>query len=202
VKRICVNCGSSPGFSPVYIEAARRLGNAFVKNNLELVYGGAEVGLMGEVANTVLKAGGVVIGVIPESFAHKVSHQGLTELHIASSMHERKQMMTDFSDAFIALPGGFGTIEEVTELLTWEQLGLHNKPCGLINVSGYFNPLLSFFDHAVYEGFMRQEHRDMVLVSEDPQELLNRFMCYVAPKVEKWVGVKIRTSPFFRGDAK
>jgi len=123
---------------------------------------------MGEVANTVMKAGGTVIGVIPESFAHKVSHQGLTELYITASMHARKQMMADFSDAFVALPGGFGTLEKVTEILTWAQLGLHKKPCGLINVSGYFDPLLLFLDQAVCEGFVKKEHRDMLLVSEDP----------------------------------
>jgi len=148
---------------------------------------------MGEVADTVLKAGGVVRGIIPELFAHKVSHQGLTELRVACSMHERKAMMFDLSDAFIALPGGFGTLEEVAEILTWAQLGLHAKPCGLINVDGYFDPLLSFLDSAVSKGFTKQEHRDMLLVSDEPEDLLNQIPDYNVPRVEKWVGVKTRT---------
>ena len=193
MKRICLNCGSSPGFDPSYLAMAQRLGQALVDRNLELVYGGAEVGLMGRVADTVLKAGGVVIGVIPRSFAHKVSHQGLTELHLVDSMHERKTMMFDLSDAFIALPGGFGTLEEVAEILTWGQLGLHTKPCGLINVDGYFDLLLSFLDNAVSKGFMWQEHRDMLLVSHTPEDMLKRIAAYSAPKIEKWVGVKTRT---------
>jgi len=148
---------------------------------------------MGQVADTVMKAGGVVIGVIPKSFAHKVSRQGLTELHVVDSMHERKTMMFDLSDAFIALPGGFGTLEEVAEILTWGQLGLHTKPCGLINVDGYFDLLLSFLDNAVSKGFMKQEHRAMLLVSNAPEDMLKRLEAYRAPKVEKWVGVKMRT---------
>ena len=187
MKRICVNCGSSPGVKPAYREAAQRLGRTLVSRGLELVYGGAEVGLMGEVANAVMGAGGVAIGVIPRSFAHKVSHRGLRELHIVGSMHERKQMMFDLSDAFIVLPGGLGTLDELAELLTWSQLGLHGKPCGLINVSGYFDPLLTFLDTAVSEGFMRREHREMLLVSDEPEELLERFGSYSAPKIEKWL---------------
>ncbi len=193
MKRVCVNCGSSPGFDRAYVKAARELGSALVSCNLELVYGGAEVGLMGEVANTVMQAGGTVIGVIPQSLVHRVSHQGLTTLHVVASMHERKRMMVDLSDAFIALPGGFGTLDEIAEILTWSQLGFHQKPCGLINVSGYYDSFLSFLDHAVSEGFMKQEHRKMLLVSEDPVELLERFRSYAAPKVEKWIGVPNRT---------
>jgi uncharacterized protein (TIGR00730 family) len=187
VKRVCVNCGSSPGFDPVYAEAARKLGCALVSSNLELVYGGAEVGLMGEIANAVIHEGGTAIGVIPQAFAHKVSHKRLTKLHVVASMHERKQMMFDLSDAFIALPGGFGTLEEMAELLTWAQLGFHKKPCGLLNVSGYFDRFLSFLDYAVAEGFMKQEHRTMLLVVKEPIELLERFRAYVAPRVEKWI---------------
>ncbi len=172
---------------------AEKLGQALIDCNLELVYGGADVGLMGKIADTVLKAGGSVIGIIPESFAHKVSHQGLTELHIVESMHQRKAMMCDLSDGFIALPGGFGTIEELTEVLTWSQLGLNKKPCGLINVNGYFDTLLSFFDGAVAEGFMKQEHRDMLLVEESPKILLEKFYSYKVPSIEKWVGIKTRT---------
>ena len=193
MKRVCVNCGSSPGFNPLYIEMAEKLGEALIECNLELVYGGADVGLMGKVADTVLKAGGSVIGIIPKAFAHKVSHQGLTKLHIVESMHERKAMMCDLSDGFIALPGGFGTIEEVTEILTWSQLGLNTKPCGIINVNRYFDTLLSFFDGAVAEGFMKQEHRDMLLVEESPKALLEKFYSYKVPSIEKWVGIKTRT---------
>ena len=193
MKRICVNCGSSPGFDPSYMAMARRLGQTLADENYELIYGGADVGLMGEVANTVLKAGGVVRGIIPESFAHKVSHQGLTELRVVGSMHERKMMMFDLSDAFIALPGGFGTLDEVSEILTWAQLGLHSKPCGLINVQGYFDPLFSFLDNAVARGFMKQEHREMLLVADEPLDLLNQMTSYIAPMVEKWVGVKTRS---------
>ena len=193
MKRICVNCGSSPGFDPCYMAMARKLGQALANGNYELIYGGADVGLMGEVANTVLKAGGVVRGVIPESFAQKASHQGLTELRVVGSMHERKMMMFDLSDAFVALPGGFGTIEEVTEVLTWAQLGLHAKPCGLINVDSYFDPFFSFLDNAVSQGFMKPEHRKMLLVSNEPEGLINQMASYKAPVVEKWVGVKTRT---------
>jgi uncharacterized protein (TIGR00730 family) len=193
MKRICVNCGSSPGFNQAYMEMAHRLAQVLVDHQYELVYGGADVGLMGDVANTVLKAGGVVRGVIPESFAHKVSHQGLSELHIVASMHERKTMMFELSDAFVALPGGFGTLEELAELLTWAQLGLHSKPCGLINVDGYFDHLLSFLDKAVSEGFMKQAHREMLLVSETPEDILNQAAAYKPPTTEKWVGMKTRT---------
>ena len=192
LKRICVNCGSSPGFDPCHMVMARKLGQAIVDHGLELVYGGADVGLMGEVADTVLGGNCAVIGIIPKSFAHKVSHQGLTELHIVGSMHERKAMMFDLADAFIALPGGFGTLEEVTELMTWAELGLHGKPCGLVNVSGYFDSLLSFLDHAVSQGFMKREHREMLMVSDDPWKLISRFKTYQPPDIEKWVGVKPR----------
>lgn len=187
MKRICVNCGSSPGFDPSYMEMARRLGEALAARKHELVYGGAEVGLMGEVAEAVLRGGGVVIGVIPEFLLHKVSHRGLTQLHVVDSMHERKAMMFELSDAVIALPGGMGTLDEIAEFLTWAQLGLHKKPCGIVNVDGYFDSLLAYLDNAVSKGFMKQEHREMLLVSEDPNDLLRRFESYSAPHVEKWV---------------
>lgn len=193
MKRICVQCGSNPGFDPCYLDMAHQLGQALVDRNFELVYGGASVGLMGQVADTVMKGGGVVIGVIPKSFADKVSHQGLTKLHVVDSMHERKTMMFDLSDAFIALPGGFGTLEEIAEILTWAQLGLHSKPCGLINVEGYYDLLLSFFDNAVSKGFMKKKHRDMLLFSNTPEDMLMQIAAYRPPKVEKWVGVKTRT---------
>ncbi len=192
MKRICVNCGSSPGYDPSYMEVAQTLGEVLLEHDLELVYGGADVGLMGKVADTVLTAGGSVIGVIPKSFAHKVSHQGLTELHIVESMHERKAMMFDLSDGFIALPGGFGTLEEVFELLTWSQLELSKKPCGIVNVNSYFDMLLSFIEGAVAEGFMKQEHREMLLVEKSPEALLDKLYTYNPPSIEKWVGVTTR----------
>ena len=192
MKRICVNCGSNSGFNGIYLEIARKLGLALVKRNLELVYGGAKVGLMGELADTVMQAGGTAIGVIPQFLADRVSHRGLTELRIVGSMHERKQIMEELSDAFIALPGGFGTLEEITELLTWAQLGFHKKPCGLLNVAGYFDSFLFFLDHTVSEGFMKQEHRNMLLVSDDPEALLDRFSFYTEPQTEKWIDLRPR----------
>lgn len=166
---------------------ARRLGHALVAQHCELVYGGAAVGLMGQVADTVLHAGGVVIGVIPEALVGKVSHTGLTELHVVASMHERKAMMFDLADAFVALPGGCGTLEELAELLTWAQLSLHTKPCGLLNVQGYFDLLLAFLDNMVAQGFMQPAHRAMLLVAATPEELLAQMQEYTAPAVEKWV---------------
>jgi len=186
MKRICVYCGSSPGAQSSYMEMAKLLGHALVEKKYDLVYGGADRGLMGQVADTVIHAGGVVIGVIPESFARKVSHKKLTELHIVESMHERKTMMFNLSDAFIALPGGFGTLEEVLEILTWRQLGFHKKPCGLINVDGYFNPLSLFLDNAVTEGFVKLEHRNMLLESESPEDMLRQMESYRVTEVEKW----------------
>ncbi len=180
---------------------ARQLGQVLAERRYELIYGGADVGLMGEVANAVLKAGGIVRGIIPESFADKVSHQGLTELRVVPSMHERKKIMFDLSDAFIALPGGYGTLEEVAELLTWAQLGLHTKPCGLINVAGYFDPLLAFLDSAVLNGFMRAEHRRMLLVADEPIQLLGEFESYEVPTVEKWIGTRTRPQPPSSGNA-
>lgn len=186
MKRICVNCGSNPGFAPVYMEMAERLGAVLAGRDMELVYGGAETGLMGRIADTVLRAGGRVTGIIPRSFAHRVSHRGLTELRVVDSMHERKMAMFELSDGFIALPGGFGTIEEMTELLTWSQLGLNRKPCGLINVNGYFDALLSFFDGATAEGFIREPHRRMLLEDSTPEGLLDKLFAYEAPAIDKW----------------
>jgi uncharacterized protein (TIGR00730 family) len=194
MKRVCVYCGSSLGKSPGYRDMARRLGNVLARQKLDLVYGGADVGLMGDLADAILAAGGKVIVGIPESFANRVSHHGLTELHIAASMHERKKMMFDLSDAFIALPGGLGTIEELMELLTWAQLGFHHKPCGLMNVSGYFDHLLSFLDHATSEGFIKPVHRDLLLVAEDPEILLERFRSYAPERIDKWNGSRITDS--------
>ena len=187
MQRICVHCGSSPGYDPCYGEMARQLGEALAARRVGLVYGGADVGLMGIVAEAVLQAGQSVIGVIPRPFALKVAHQGLTELHIVDSTHTRKAMMCELADGFIALPGGYGTLDEMAEVLTWAQLGLHDKPCGLLNVHGYFDHLLAFFDHAAREGFMKDVHRAMLLVDDSPESLLERFGSYQVPMVEKWV---------------
>ena len=188
MKRICVFCGSSPGANPVYREAAALLGAALAERSLGLVYGGARLGLMGAVADAALVAGGQVIGVIPGLLMGKeVAHEGLTELRIVGSMHERKQTMADLSDGFIAMPGGFGTIEEITEILTWSQLGIHQKPCGLLNVHGYFDRLIGFLDHAVSERFLSPVNRAMIMIADTPGELLSQFGRYRPQYVEKWL---------------
>jgi uncharacterized protein (TIGR00730 family) len=188
MKRVCVFCGSSKGSRAVYAEAADGLGALLARRGFELVYGGGCVGLMGIVADAALREGGHVIGVIPEALKIKeVVHEGLPDLRVVKSMHERKALMADLSDAFVALPGGFGTYEEFCEVLTWGQLGLHTKPFGLFNVAGYYDSLLSLFDHAVAEGFIRPAHRDMVLVESDPEKLLDRLTTFHLPKVEKWI---------------
>jgi uncharacterized protein (TIGR00730 family) len=187
VKRVCVFCGSSPG-SAVYTAAAAHLGELLVERGLEIVYGGARVGLMGAVAEAALAAGGHVIGVIPRALVDReIAHSGLSDLRIVESMHERKALMADLSQAFIALPGGMGTLEETCEILTWSQLGLHSKPCGLLDVAGYYQPLANFLDHAVEELFLRPEHRAMVLIDSDPERLLDRFASYEAPPAKKWI---------------
>ncbi len=173
MKKICVFCGSSSGRQPEYIEAAHKLANALTKRGIGLVYGGASVGIMREIADAVLSSGGEVIGVIPQALVDKeVSHKGLTELKVVSSMHERKAVMAELSDGFIALPGGLGTLEELFEVLTWSQLGFHNKPCGLLNVNGYYNKLSSFLDHAVDEEFVKMKHRELLLNEDNPGGLL------------------------------
>lgn len=188
MKSVCVYCGSNEGRLPVYAEAARSLGRALVERGLDLVYGGASVGIMGVLADTVLSLGGRVTGVMPESIVRKeVAHRGLTELRVTSSMHERKMTMADLSDAFVALPGGIGTLEEVFEAWTWAQLGLHAKPCGLLNVAGYYDGLIAFLDHTVAERFVKEANRAMLIVSDDPSDLLDRFEGYRAPAVEKWI---------------
>jgi hypothetical protein len=180
--------GSSSGGRSEYTDAARALGCALVARGSELVYGGAKVGLMGVLADAVLAAGGRAIGVIPEVLVTKeVAHEGLSELHVVGSMHERKALMADLSDAFVALPGGLGTLEELAEMLTWAQLGLHAKPCGLLDVCGYYDGLLAFLDHAVTERFVRREHRALLLAACEPEELLARLAMYRPPAVEKWL---------------
>ncbi len=188
VKRICVFAGSSPGKRPEYAEAARQLGEELCARGYDLVYGGGGVGLMGVVADSVLGNGGQVIGVIPAALAEKeVAHRGLTELHVVASMHERKALMAELSNAFIALPGGLGTLEELFEVLTWMQLGIHAKPGGLINVGGYFNGLLEFISHAVAEKFLMQEHQSMILADSNIEALLDALEAFVPPAVEKWL---------------
>lgn len=188
VKRVCVFCGSSLGKREEYTTAARHLGEALVKRGLGLVYGGGHVGLMGVVADAMLALGGEVIGVIPQSLAIKeVAHPGLPDLRIVNTMHERKMLMSDLADAFIALPGGFGTLDEFCEIVTWAQLGMHRKPCGLLNTLDFFDPFLSFIDHAVTEGFVRPIHRDILLVDTDPGRLLDTLQTYQMPVVAKWI---------------
>ncbi|EGK07196.1 decarboxylase [Desmospora sp. 8437] len=188
MKNICVFCGSNPGSSPVYMEGAKQLGISLAEAGITLVYGGARVGLMGAVADTVLAHGGKVIGVIPKSLVDReIAHTGLTDLHIVSSMHERKALMSELADGFIALPGGSGTLEEFFEVFTWAQLGHHQKPCGLLNLNGYYTPLLQFIDHTIGEGFMKEDYRAMILSDSEPKPLLQRFEQYQAPEIVKWV---------------
>ena len=185
-KKICVFCGSGKGNSPEYLEAAGHLGKLLAEKNIGLVYGGARVGLMGEVARNVLLNGGEVTGIIPKYLAEKeVANTDLTDLRIVGSMHERKAMMAELSDAFIALPGGLGTIEEFFEILTWAQLGMHTKPSGLLNINGYYDKLIAFVDHMVIQEFVRPENRSMILIDENPEALLDKFIHYEAPFVDK-----------------
>ena len=187
-RRICVFCGSNPGVNPVYKNAAAGLGRLLTERKIELVYGGGNVGLMGVLADAALEVGGRVIGVIPESLmAKEVAHQGLTELCVVGSMHERKALMADLAEGFIALPGGYGTFEEFCEVVTWSQLGLHAKPCGVLNVERYYDPLLALFDHAVKEGFLRSDNRTLVLEERDPRRLLEKMSDFQASAVGKWI---------------
>lgn len=193
LSRVCVFCGASSGVRDEYREAAARLGILLASRGLELVYGGGSVGLMGVVANACLDAGGRVIGVIPESLVGRevagepVEHAGITRLEIVDSMHTRKARMAELSDGFMALPGGFGTFEELFEILTWAQLGFHRKPIGLFDVAGYYTPLLKLCDHAVTEGFLRPEHRALLLNGTDPAALLEDLTCFQSPDLKAWV---------------
>jgi uncharacterized protein (TIGR00730 family) len=188
MKRICVFCGSSLGSNPDYAEAAVTLGGLLAARKIGLVYGGGNVGLMGVIANAVLDAGGEVIGVIPHALAtREIEHRGVTHLHVVDSMHERKAMMAGLSDAFIAMPGGVGTFEEFFEAVTWTQLGLHRKPCGLLNVSGFYSPLAAFIDQAVSEGFIKPVHRASIIVDDNAERLLNSLAAVKLPDVPKWI---------------
>lgn len=188
MSRICVFCGSSSGTDPVYSRTAARVGEFLAENGKELVYGGGRVGLMGTVADSVLANGGRVIGVIPEALDKKeIAHKGLTELHVVRSMHERKALMAEFSDGFIALPGGFGTFEEFCEIVTWAQLGIHQKPCGLLNVNSFYDPLIELFNRSTNSGFIRPEHRDIVLVGTEIEGLFGSMKNYKPRAIEKWI---------------
>lgn len=192
LRRVCVFCGSSSGRKPVYSEAARAFGRELAARRIGLVYGGASVGLMGAVATTVLAAGGSAIGVIPQALLEReVAHAGLTELHVVETMHERKALMSELADGFVALPGGMGTLDELAEAITWGQLGIHSKPVGLLDVDGYFDGLLAFAERAVTDGFLRAEHRAAILVELDPATLLDRLEAS-RPLPRRGVGVTPR----------
>jgi uncharacterized protein (TIGR00730 family) len=188
MRRVCVFCGSSVGNQAAYAEAAIAMGALIARRGLGLVYGGGNVGLMGIVATAALEHGGEVIGVIPQALADReIAHTGLSDLRIVDSMHTRKAMMADLSDAFIAMPGGVGTFEEFFEVVTWTQLGLHRKPCGLLNVNAFYTPLAAFIDKAVSEGFIKPIHRTAIVVDDDPERLLDTLGTIELPAVPKWI---------------
>ena len=188
MKNICVFCGSSMGKRKIYKTKAKELGEIFLKNKITLIYGGANVGLMRILADTMLKADGNVIGVMPKSLIEKeVAHNNLTKMHIVGSMQERKNLMAEISDAFIALPGGLGTFDELAEMLTYNQLRIHDKPVGILNIEGYFDNLLKFFDHAVEERFVREEHRNNLIVENNIESLLLKLKSFEPVKIGKWI---------------
>jgi hypothetical protein len=193
MRRICVFCGSSSGSLPAYRVAAELVGRYLAQRGIGVVYGGGKVGLMGILADAALAKGGEVIGVIPSHLmSREVGHNGLTKMHVVDSMHERKAMMADLAEGFIALPGGFGTFEEFCEVLTWSQLGLHKKPCGLLNIADYYSPLLEMFDRAVAEGFLKNENRGIVLADNDIAKLVVMMEEWVPIGVEKWLDASAR----------
>lgn len=188
LRRICVFCGTGTGAQPAYLQAAQALGTLLASRGIGLVYGGGNVGLMAALADAALAAGGSVTGVIPSGLVEReVAHRGVTDLIVVGSMHERKARMEELSDGFIALPGGFGTLEEFCEVLTWGQLGIHQKPCGLLNVGGFFDQLVGFVARAEAEGFIRPEHRPLLLVDTAPEALLGQMAGYEAPDLPRWV---------------
>jgi hypothetical protein len=185
---VCVFCAASPGADPVYLEQAAAMGRMLAESGRRLVYGGGRTGLMGALADAALTAGGDVIGIMPRHLVEReVAHIGLTELHVVASMHERKALLAELSDGFLAMPGGLGTLEELFEVWTWGQLGLHRKPYGLLEVNGFFAPLLAFLDHAVTEGFIRREYRDLLVVDEDTRTLLERMEAMHPPALPRWL---------------
>jgi uncharacterized protein (TIGR00730 family) len=186
--RICAFLGSNAGRSPIYADVAARFGTLLGERGIGLVYGGGTVGLMGIIADAATAAGGEVIGVIPHALrAREHDHRGITELHVVETMHERKALMAELADGFVALPGGIGTFEELFEVWTWAQLGYHSKPCGLLNVAGFFDKMSGFIDHVVEEGFLRPEHRSMLIVAEEPDVMIDRLAGYVAPPTRQWI---------------
>jgi hypothetical protein len=188
IRRLAVFCGSNPGARPSYVDAARKFGRLLAERGIGIVYGGSSVGLMAALADSALDDLGEVVGVIPRVLVEReVANTSLTDLRIVDSMHQRKALMAELADGFVALPGGIGTLEEFFEAWTWAQLGMHAKPCGLLNVDGYFDPLLEFLDRAVEEKFVRDVHRSMVIVESDPMKLLERFDVYAPPRVVKWI---------------
>lgn len=188
MKRICVFCGSSLGFPVIYREAAAELGKMLARKKIGLVYGGANVGIMKVLADTVLQFGGEVIGVMPQSLIdNEVAHKGLTEFHVVQSMAERKDLMVSYSDAFIAFPGGFGTLDELSEILTFNQLRITDKPIGFLNIAGYFDLLFGFIDHGVKEGFIREEHQQNLIVATDCESILSKLVDFVPVSVAKWL---------------
>lgn len=191
MKRLCVFCGANPGHDPRYLEAAAALGRCIAQAGLGLVYGGASIGLMGAVADAALAEGGEVIGVIPQTLVEReVAHHGLADLRVVTSMHERKALMAELSDGFIALPGGVGTLEELFEVWTWSHLGLHRKPCGLLDVAGFYSGLGRFIDHVQQEGFLREGVRDMLLMADDPVRMIAAMRAYVPPKAIALITVR------------
>lgn len=188
IQSICIFCGSNPGKGEVYAEATRALVRTMAAAGIRIIFGGGKIGLMGVVAETAIAAGAHVVGVTPRGLLeHEVVHRGLTELHVADSMHERKVLMAKMADAFISLPGGMGTFDETFEMMTLTQLGVHRKPCGLLNIAGFYDGLMAFLGHAVDERFVRAEHRDMIVVDDDPQRLLQRLDAWSLPEVSKWM---------------
>jgi uncharacterized protein (TIGR00730 family) len=188
LRSICVFCGSQAGRDPGYAAAAGDVGRLLAGRGITIVYGGGHVGMMGLLAEAALQAGGKVIGVIPDGLKRReLAYANLTQLIVTRTMHERKQQMADLADAFLALPGGFGTFEEFCEIVTWAQLGMHRKPCALLNVKGYYDPMLAMFDHAVREGFIRPVHRGLVLAGDDVQALLASMAAWVPPALEQWL---------------
>ncbi|HTC94231.1 MAG TPA: TIGR00730 family Rossman fold protein [Terriglobales bacterium] len=193
MKRICVFCGSNLGRHASYRKAAMEMGHLLSARGIGLVYGGAKVGLMGTIADAVLEKGGHVTGIIPEALVQcELAHQGLQDLRVVRSIHERKALMADLSDGFIALPGGFGTFEEFCEVLTWSQLGIHRKPCGLLNVENYYQSLLALFDHAMHEGFLMPENRRLVLAEKSPKSLLDSLLAFRGPSTEPQIDSSVR----------
>ncbi len=188
LNRLCIFCGSSSGFDVVHARAAGELGALMARDGIVLVYGGGSVGLMGAIADAVLAANGRVIGVIPEFLATKeLLHTGVTDLRVTHDMHERKALMAELADGFIAMSGGLGTFEELFEVMTWSQLGLHRKPIGLLNVAGYFDPLVAMIDRAIDDGFCKGQHRSLFVVDDEPARLLERLRTHEAPQVPKWI---------------